>query len=142
MKVPLGFPFILYKHGPFSFPLRAELYALRADDLIKLEPQRSYGPRIQSTEISQYLEQKYSRTLAEYGERIDFVAAKFGRKHAGDLERLATAFYLTEHAGSEQSVLSRATRLTEIKPHIGLADAEAAVEEIDRVIEEARAHVP
>lgn len=142
MKVPLGFAFILYKHGPFSFPLRAELNGLRADDLIRLEPQRLYGPRIQPTELSDYLQRTYSRTLAEYAERINFVATKFGRKRVGDLERLATAFYLTERPGAEQSVLGRAMRLTEIKPHIALPDAEAAVEEIDHVIEEARAYVP
>ena len=44
MKVPLSFDFILYKHGPFSFDLRDELTGLRADGLIRLEPQWPYGP--------------------------------------------------------------------------------------------------
>ncbi len=42
MGVPLGFRFILYKHGPFSFGLRDELTALRADGMLELEP-RTYG---------------------------------------------------------------------------------------------------
>ena len=32
--VPLNFNFVLYKHGPFSFDLRDELTAMRADGLI------------------------------------------------------------------------------------------------------------
>jgi len=39
MRVPLELEFILYKHGPFSFDLRSELTSLRADELVKLEPQ-------------------------------------------------------------------------------------------------------
>ena len=42
MGVPMEFRFILYKHGPFSFDLRDELTALRANGLLGLEP-RSYG---------------------------------------------------------------------------------------------------
>jgi uncharacterized protein YwgA len=30
IKVPLGFEFLLYKHGPFSFDLRDELTFMRA----------------------------------------------------------------------------------------------------------------
>jgi len=30
-RIPMGFDFILYKHGPFSFDLRDELTSLRAD---------------------------------------------------------------------------------------------------------------
>lgn len=41
--VPLGFPFILYKHGPFSFDLRDELTAMRADGFLTLEPRDPYG---------------------------------------------------------------------------------------------------
>ena len=48
-----GFDFILYKHGPFSFDLRDELTALRADELLSLERQPwPYGPRIAPTERS------------------------------------------------------------------------------------------
>src|SRR6516225_10114425 len=56
MCVPLGFDFILYKHGPFSFDLRDELTSLRADGLIKLEPQWGYGPRIATTDRSHYIQ--------------------------------------------------------------------------------------
>src|SRR5712691_6659948 len=66
MRVPLGFDFILYKHGPFSFDLRDELTSLRADELVKLEPQQGYGPRIVTTDRSAYIQELYSKTLEQY----------------------------------------------------------------------------
>ena len=38
--VPLGFAFIPYKHGPFSFALRDELAVMRADALLEVTPTR------------------------------------------------------------------------------------------------------
>ena len=53
--IPMNFEFILYKHGPFSFDLRDELTALRADGLLKLETQWPYGPRISPTQQGEYI---------------------------------------------------------------------------------------
>ena len=49
-NAPTDFEFILYKHGPFSFDLRDELTSLRADEVLALEVQLPYGPRIFTTE--------------------------------------------------------------------------------------------
>lgn len=141
MDVPLEFDFILYKHGPFSFELRDELTALRADDLLKLEPQWPYGPRIATTERSQYIQRIYSKTLARYEDRITFVAEWLGGKGVAELERLATALYITELAHNRASVNERANQLTNLKPHIPPESARAAIEEVDRIIEEAREHL-
>lgn len=136
MEVPLGFDFILYKHGPFSFDLRDELTGLRADDLIKLEPQWPYGPRIASTERSKYIQRMYSKTLAKYDERIAFVAKKLGNKGVADLERLATAFFVTQRAKRGASVDQRAEQLIEIKPHISRENAIVAIEQVDSILQE------
>jgi len=141
MKAPLGFDFILYKHGPFSFDLRDELTALRADELLRLEPQWPYGPRIAPTDRSQYIQGICSKTLAKYDDRIAFVAEKLRDKGVTDLERLATAFYVTQRAESGASVDERAKQLTQLKPHIPQESAGAAIEEVDHIIEEAREHV-
>jgi uncharacterized protein YwgA len=46
LGVPLDFEFILYKHGPFSFDLRNELSALRAEGFMAWEIRGlRYGPR-------------------------------------------------------------------------------------------------
>ena len=138
MKVPLGFDFILYMHGPFSFDLRGELTALRADELIRLEPHGPYGPRITPTDRSEYIQGISSNTLAKYDGRIEFVAKRLGAKGVTELEKLATAFYVTQRAGAGASVDKRSSQLTELKPHVTPESAKAAVEDVDRIIEEAR----
>ena len=140
MQVPLGFDFILYKHGPFSFDLRDELTGLRADGLIQLEPQWSYGPRVTPTDRGKYIQSFSTKTLAKYGDRIAFVAKKLGAKSVAELERLATAFFFKQRAEDGLSTDDRSKQLTELKPHILLESAKAAVEEVDQIIEEAHEH--
>ena len=80
MQVPLGFTFIMYRYGPYSFELRDDLTGLRADELVRLEPQFPYGPRIGLTERSSYIQEIYPRTLATYDREINVVTKWLGPK--------------------------------------------------------------
>lgn len=135
-QVPLGFDFILYKHGPFSFDLRDELTSLRADELIALEPQAPYGPRIAVTDRCDYIQGLYPKTLSRYGKHLDFVADKIHEKGVAELECLATAFYVTALEGDKNSVEQRTEKIKELKPHLTRANALQGVKEIDRIMEE------
>jgi hypothetical protein len=137
MQVPLGFDFLLYKHGPFSFDLRDGLTGLRADDLLALEPHRPYGPRMALTNRSDYIQRLFSKTLDNYDPLISFVAENLGPKDVIELERLATALYVTKRAEVGLSADTRADLLTELKPHIPREIAVRAVEAADRMIKEA-----
>lgn len=137
MKIPLGFEFILYKHGPFSFDLRDELTSLRADGLVRLEPQWPYGPSILPTDLAEKLQDDYNQTLKQYEDRIAFVADKLGNKHVAELERLATALYVTNQ-GADESPEKRTEKLCELKPHIPMDQAKDAIQKIDLIIEEAQ----
>ena len=137
MNVPMEFDFILYKHGPFSFDLRDELTALRADELIKLEPQWPYGPRISLTDLSKNIQKRYPKTMKTYEHHIKFVGEKLGCKGVAELERLATAFYVTKGAGRRCSVQERAEELIRLKPHIAVESARSAIEEVDGIVQEA-----
>jgi hypothetical protein len=136
MLVPLGFEFILYKHGPFSFDLRDELTSLRADELVKLEPQWGYGPRIVTTDRSKYIQGLYSKTLEKYDGRVSFVTETLGNRGVSDLERLATALYVTQRLTGDSSIDERATNLTALKPHISRDEAVEAITEVDQIIEQ------
>src|SRR5262249_7838745 len=137
-KVPLEFDFILYKHGPFSFDLRDDLTGLRADELIRLEPQWPYGPQIALTDRSEHFQRIYPKTLRKYDDRIAFVAEKLGSKEVADLERLATALFVTQREEANASVDARSKKLTDLKPHISVESARAAVEEVDRIAKDAQ----
>ena len=132
MGVPLGFQFILYKHGPFSFDLRDELTALRADGLLELEP-RTYGAQLVPTKQCGYIQGIYPKTTAKYQESIEFIVERLGGKGVIELERLATAFYVSNRLEEGKSVFIRANRVTKLKPHIPPEKARDAVREVDRI---------
>jgi len=136
-KVPVGFEFILYKHGPFSFELRDELTAMRADGLFDLHSQWPYGPTLISTQKSKRLRQKYSKTLQKYQKQLNFVSEQLGKQNVSELEKLATALYIRIEASSK-SESQRAKYLHSLKPHVSLDDSLEAVKTVDAIIKLAK----
>ncbi len=135
MDVPLGFEFILYKHGPFSFDLRNELTGLRADGLIKIQSRPPYGPQFVLTDQSNYIQELYPKTLRKYDDQVHFVAKKLGNRNVAELERLATALFLTRH--ETLPLEDRADLLVRKKPHIDETNARHALEVVDNLKREA-----
>ncbi len=136
--VPFDFNFILYKHGPFSFELRDELGTMRADRLMERQVQvPPYGPRFVVTDRGCELETRFARTMERYGDVLDWVAERLGDRGVMELERLATALWVTRELGDEASVDDRGARLHQVKPHVSIADAADAVSEIDEMLAEA-----
>ena len=76
-SVPLGFEFVLYKYGPYSFGLTDELTSLRADSILTLEtPDPMYGPRYLPDEMSGVILKCFSKTVSLYKKKVEFVAEK------------------------------------------------------------------
>jgi hypothetical protein len=139
LRVPFDFDFILYKHGPFSFELRDELSSMRADRLLERQSQPApYGPRIVVTDRGRELEGRLARTMERYGHSLDWVAAQTGPRNVLELERLATALWITRQ-NAEADIEARAGELTRIKPHVSHDAALLAVREIDGLLEQADA---
>ncbi|MBN2717053.1 MAG: hypothetical protein JXX14_14475 [Deltaproteobacteria bacterium] len=131
LDVPTAFEFILYKHGPFSFGFREELGKLRADGLLDLEPQpRPFGPRFLTTKRSKEIEARFPRTIDNVDEKLNFIAGKLGGKGVSDLEKLATALFVTKNYPDCSSITMRAEKLHELKPHVSISDAQTALEQI------------
>jgi uncharacterized protein YwgA len=133
LNVPTGFDFMLYKHGPFSFDLRDVLMSLRADGFLRLVPQYQYGPSYAPTDQGVEFRDRYPKTLQKYQKKIAFVARHLGNKNVSELERIATALFVTLQSGHE-SVRDRANAIIELKPHIDFDSAKAAVIEVDEII--------
>jgi hypothetical protein len=139
LGVPTGYEFILYKHGPYSFDLSEDLAGFRADYLIEFDHKSpGYGPGLVPTQTSAELRARYPVTLAKYGPRIEFIARVFGSKGVSELEKLATALFVTRELGATADVDQRANRLHELKPHVNRADALAALREYERIAAEAK----
>lgn len=137
LEVPLEFDFILYKHGPFSFDLSDEITALRADALLRYQTRPyPYGPSIVPTDEAQLFLDSYPKTLKRYHDRISFVADRLGKMGVADLERLATALYVTLNQNGQSG--RRAEQIHRLKPHISLEEADLAVQRTDEIMGEAR----
>jgi uncharacterized protein YwgA len=133
--VPIDFDFILYKHGPFSFGLRDELNIMLAIGLLAVSVSYPYGPRISGTDMAESLIARYSKTLRTYERQINYIAENLGDKGVVDLERLATAYYVTlEKSGRDAG--ERAIDIVSLKPHIEPGLARQAVERVDDMIQQ------
>ncbi len=133
--VPFDFDFILYKHGPFSFELRDALGNMQADRYLEREPQDPpYGPRFSVTERGLALEERFAKTMARYGSKVEWMATQLQNKGVASLERLATALWVTMHEGNGLAEEERADLLRRIKRHVSEENAVNAVQEIDKLL--------
>lgn len=140
LGVPLEYEFIFYKFGPFSFDLRDELAAMEADELMKLRVRHpAYGPSLVPTDDSEVLRKRYPVTLGKYKNQVEFISRTLGAKKVSELERLATALYVTLKHGEDAGAKERAKRICNLKPHVTPTDALAAVQEYDQIAAEANA---
>ena len=137
LRVNMGYEFILYRHGPFSFELRDELVSMQADQLLELVvKQQGYGPTYLPTQFSEEFLERFPKTASRYLKQVQFVAGALGDMGVVELEKLATALFIKN---LEQSVeMERAQKLVELKPHVSLADALQATQRVDHLIEEAQ----
>ena len=133
-RVPLGFDFILYKHGPFSFDLRDALTAMRADYQLQIRANPiPYGPNLVTTEIGKKLQERFSSAVEKHRKEIDFTVAHLGSKSVTELEQLGTALYVNKE-GDSRSIEQVARRVAELKPHIPMDVAREAADGIDKII--------
>lgn len=139
LKVPMGFEFILYKHGPYSFDLSDELTAMRADRLVELKSQQPYGPSVVPGPTSEQLKRLFPKTLRKYKDKVVFTAEHFSKCDVAALERLATAFFITiTHKTRSNNKKKTATYINKIKPHISREQALEAIDTKNEIKKEAR----
>ena len=130
LHVPLEPRFILYKHGPFSFELRELLTDMEAKGFIEWKLIPPYGPSIGEGRLAGALRTMFPNLVNIYRDQVMFVAAHLGPRNVANLERIATALYVTNlgYTGS-----ARVGRIVQLKPHVDVLLAEKAVEDLDRI---------
>lgn len=128
LTVPLGYKYVLYKHGPYSFDLRRELAIMRARFQLDVEPRYPYGP-------SFTLGARGGLGLdlvTQYESVVNFVATEISTKKVGGLERLSTALYVQAES-PDLTIEQAAQRINELKPHVSTTDAKESINEIRRL---------
>lgn len=136
LGVELGYRFVLYKYGPYSFDFHEDLQSWRAASLLRVEVRNDYGPSILPSQSAEEIQRLYPKTLQEHITRIQVIARKLGPLGVSQLERLATALYLTRTVAASEDVMERAALLTELKPHVKEEAASRAVQEVDSFLKE------
>jgi hypothetical protein len=76
--------------------------------------------------------------MQKYGPRLDWIAEQLSDSRVIELERLATAMWVTRQLGEDASVQARAEAVNELKPHVSVEVAAKAVQKIDALRSEAR----
>ena len=138
LGIPFDFDFILYKHGPFSFELRDELDDMRVDGLLERVPQGPrYGPRLLVTPRGKEFEERFMRVMQRYGPALDWVATQIKDRGVMELERLATAVWVTRDLGTGSPLEKRASELIKLKPHVSHDAAATNLEEADQLLQTA-----
>jgi len=141
-KVPLGYEFILYRYGPFSFELRDDLAAMRADGLLEFRFQGpSYGPSLVMGESAPVLEKTFTRLTERYISQIEFVCTRLGSMGVEELERVGTALLVSQQS-PDLADTSVAERVRHLKPHVTEVDAARAAHFVAKVEQEAREQLP
>lgn len=131
--VDLDIPYVLYKHGPYSFQFRDELILERAQRLVGFVSREPYGPSIQLTENGHRYIDRFSKTVESVRPFIDYVAGRLSKCGVAELERITTAFFVTRHLNSAGTVEERAQKLCELKPHISQNDAISSINTADEI---------
>ena len=136
LGVPLGFDFILYRHGPFSFGLREELGEMRRVQLLDVKSRGPYGPSLLVSDGGKQLKDRFPRSVATYRDRIEYIANRLGNRDVVELERLGTAL-LVQRENASRSDVEKALRLRELKPHVGEDAALKALAEVKQFVDDA-----
>ena len=126
LNVPLGYDFVIYKHGPFSFDLRSELALMRARFQLDVEPHLRYGPSFRVGHRGC----NATEGATPYNDAIRFVAREISIKDTRSLERLSTAFFI-QNRDESLSDTEVASEITRIKPHITPEQAKYSVERVN-----------
>ena len=128
LGVPLGYDFVLYLHGPFSFKLRSELTLMRARLHLDVESRAHYGASFTLGPRGK----EATAGPSEYERSIEFVAREVSKNDVRSLERLSTAYFLQDNDPSLDSD-EIAAEINRLKPHISVDDARQAVEAVDQL---------
>ncbi|MCL5779519.1 MAG: hypothetical protein M1119_00930 [Firmicutes bacterium] len=134
-KVPCGYQFSLYIHGPFCSELTDDLDYMNALGGVSV----NFDPRVNGYSISpaperEVIKSKAEDFLATHQSQIDKLLDDFGSMKARDLELRSTIVFVDRAAQREKRNLTRKEFIQEIhsiKPHFSVVEIESAVAELE-----------
>ena len=128
----LPFTFVLYKHGPYSFDLAAELQQMKSYGALVSEARSPFGETIRLGATAAFVKQQSSLAGTEEI-AVQRVCEFIGTKGVSELERLATAAWIRSRENIRDSA-QVAARLNALKPHVSKESAIQADFELGKLL--------
>jgi hypothetical protein len=138
--VDLGYEFVLYKHGPYSYELATDIASLRSAHIVEFViPISGYGPTVRLTEMGSKILAPMKPFVHPFNSKIKYIADWFGPQDVRSLERLATGYFVKQqYPDAPNSTL--AAKLRMLKPHISEPDALSAIQQLEGKLVGLRGH--
>ena len=138
LRVPCGYHFVLYKHGPYSFELHDDLGRMLTNSILGLEPRPPYGPSFKLENIGDNIIHQREQAVNQYSAQSKFIVDTLSTKDVRELERLGTALLLNkEFPNVDQATL--ASKIVERKTHVPDHLALDAIRDVAEIEQAARA---
>lgn len=135
--VPVEYNYVLHKHGPYSFELHEDVLSMLIAQVLDVQRRPPYGSSFRVGRFGRRLMDRFPKTLGAHDAPLGFVAEKLSEKGVVELERLATAAYVSAKH-TDWTVSKRAKEVRRLKPNISASAAKDAVRETDELMAEAR----
>lgn len=134
-KVPCGYQYSLYIHGPYCSELTDDLDYMNALGAVSVDfDSRVNGYSISPAPGKDVIKSKAEEFLAVHQEHINKLLDEFGYMKTRDLELRSTIVYIDRAAHREKRNLSGREFIQEIhgiKPHFSVLEIESAVAELE-----------
>lgn len=129
LKCDLGVRFYLYRYGPYNSNIRDTLAYMRWANEIQAEDHDPYAPKLDLTDAGRALIEQ----PGAWDRQIEWLAAKLGKKSAGQLEGPSTAFLLrwqrNQKGITQWEDRDLAHEIYRLKNHISVERAYVAIRE-------------
>jgi hypothetical protein len=111
---------------------------MRSSNIIELAfPQQGYGPEIRPTKFGERVYEANQEDIEIYKKTNAFVADWLAGSDVRDLEKVATAYYVTRR-NPRDPLVGRTKKINSLKPHVDVFAAEEALKIADKKREEAK----
>jgi len=127
--VDVPFEFFLYKHGPYSTDIEENIEQMKSYGATEVETDfEGYGVHLSAGGMAEFTKQQ-ARIPEHTQQALQRVCQFLHHRNVNHLERLATAAWIRKREGVIDAD-QVARRLHELKPHISLAEAREAYEQL------------
>lgn len=129
--VDVGYDFVIYYYGPFSFDLDKDLVLLRFRGWLTVDREPGYGVHYRPGPKAP---QPTDEMIEAVSPSIDRVAELFGKKGVKELELMATTYYVRKGLdGRSREEAEALTAISRLKPHFCVDEIREAWRELTRI---------